>query len=214
MVINLSVKNQNLIKESEVIGVEMSQDYIQCKFVFLTADWNDTDRTAVFKNSKNGKLFEVMLENDACMIPWEVLTDSGHVNISVYGVKGTYRITSTIVSFSVEKTLFGGLKGKDPSLTVYEQLLNRLHEKADNIEIDEDGFLRLMSGKCPIGERLRIPASGVGGREIELRNNNVAIQWRYTDSNEWMDLVTFSELIGNALDFRVRDDGHLIVTIG
>lgn len=214
MVINLSVKNQNLIKESEVIGVEMSQDYIQCIFVFLTADWNDTDRTAVFKNSKSGKIYEVILDNDACMVPWEILTDSGHVSISVYGVKGTYRITSTIVSFSVEKTLFGGLKGKVPSLTVYEQLLNRLHEKADNIEIDEDGFLRLMSGSCPIGDRLRLPASSVGGREIELRNNKVAIQWRYTDSNEWMDLITFSELMENTLDFRVRDDGHLIVTIG
>lgn len=214
MVIDLSVKNQKLIKESEISSVEMSQDYIQCKFAFLTSDWDNTDRTAVFKNSKTGKLYETMLEDDQCIVPWEVLTNNGSVGISVYGTNGTYRITSTIVSFSVEKTLFGGVKNKEPSLTVYEQLINRLHEKADGMELDEDGFLQLMSGKCPIGSRLRLQVASNGGREIELRNNGSAIQWRYTDSNNWAELITLEELLGNTLNFSVREDGHLIVTIG
>lgn len=214
MLINLSVKNQTLMKESEISSVEMSQDYIQCKFTFLTPDWDNTDRTAVFKNSRVGKLYEAMLEDDQCIIPWEVLTNNGSVGISVYGTNGTYRITSTIVSFSVEKTLFGGAQSKEPSLTVYEQILRRLHEKADSINLDEDGFLQLMSGKCPIGSRLRLPVADNGGREIELRNNGSAIQWRYTDSNDWTELITLEELIGNALNFSVREDGHLIVKIG
>lgn len=216
MVINLSVKNQTLIKECECSSVEMSQNYIECKFAFLTSDWDGTDRTAIFKNAKTGDPYEVMLENDACTVPWEVLTTNGSVNISVYGTKGEegYRITTTIVSFSVAKTLFGGIKGKQPSLTVYEQLLNRLHKKADNIGIDEEGFLQLMSGDCPVGSRIRLPSESTGGREIELRNNGETIQWRYTNSNEWKDLIALDELIGNNLNFKVREDGHLIVTIG
>lgn len=214
MVINLSVKNQTLIKENECSSVEMSQNYIECKFAFLTSDWDGTDRMAIFKNAKTGEPYEVMLENDTCTIPWEVLTTSGNVNISVYGTKGTYRITSTIVSFTLGKTLFGGIKGKQPSLTVYEQLLNRLHKKADNIKIDEEGFLQLMSGDCPVGSRIRLPSAGTGGREIELRNNGEAIQWRYTDSNDWMELIAIEELVGNNLNFKVREDGHLVVTIG
>ena len=216
MVINLSVKNQTLIKECECSSVEMSQNYIECKFAFLTSDWDGTDRTAVFKNAKTGDPYEVMLENDTCTVPWEVLTTNGSVNISVYGTKGEegYRITTTIVSFSVSKTLFGGVKGKQPSLTVYEQLLNRMHKKADNIQIDEDGFLQLMSGDCMVGSRIRLPSESTGGREVEIRNNGEAIQWRYTDSNEWIDLIALEELLGNNLDFKVREDGHLIVTIG
>lgn len=214
MVINLSVKNQMLIKESEISSVEMSQEYIRCKFTFLTHDWDKTDRTAVFKNSKTGKLYETLLEDDQCVVPWEVLTNNGAVGISVYGTSGTYRITSTIVSFSVEKTLFGGVEGKEPSLTVYEQLLNRLHGKADNITLDEDSFLQLMSGKCPVGNRLRLPAAENSGREIELKNNGSAIQWRYTDSNNWKELITLEELLGNTLNFRVNEDGHLVVKIG
>ncbi len=214
MLINMSVKNQTLIKESGHSCVEMSQDYVECKFSFLTPDWEGTDRTAVFKNAKTGNMYEVMLEDDGCIMPWEVLTANGNVNISVYGTKGTYRITTTIVSISVGKTLFNGTKGKEPTLTVYEQILSRLHKKADNISIDEDGFLQLMSEECPVGNRIRLPSEGTMGREIELRNSGKEIQWRYTDSNDWKVLITTEELLGDNLGFNVREDGHLIVTIG
>lgn len=90
------------------------------------------------------------------------------------------------------------------------QVLEKLDAKADKIDL-VDGELILKSGGTELGKRIRLPT---GGREIELRNNGTAIQWRYTDSNEWMELVTMEALVGNALDFNVREDGHLIVTLG
>lgn len=38
--------------------------------------------------------------------------------------------------------------------------------------------------------------SGSDGREIELRNSGVAIQWRYVGQEQWTDLVHLSEITG------------------
>lgn len=96
-----------------------------------------------------------------------------------------------------------------PEKNLLRQLMEELEKKADNAKII-DGALQLLSGEKEIGDRIRLP-SGNGGREVELRNNGTAIQWRYTDSNEWRDLITVEELKGKdgvTPDFEIRD-GHL-----
>ncbi|WP_418751078.1 hypothetical protein [Frisingicoccus sp.] len=79
---------------------------------------------------------------------------------------------------------------------------------ADDITMNDDGSLQLLSQGRPIGERLRINTSS--GREVELRNDGTAIAWRYTDSNEWTELLLLEDLKVKAPDFEIRD-GHLIV---
>lgn len=74
--------------------------------------------------------------------------------------------------------------------------------------MNDDGSLQLLSQGRPIGERLRINTSS--GREVELRNDGTAIAWRYTDSNEWTELLLLEDLKVKAPDFEIRD-GHLIV---
>ena len=90
--------------------------------------------------------------------------------------------------------------------------MDELKGKADNIQA-AGGYLQLLSGATPIGDRVRLPAgSGGAAREIELRNNGTAIEWRYTDSNEWTVLIQMSVLRGKdgkTPEFELRD-GHLI----
>ena len=91
------------------------------------------------------------------------------------------------------------------------ELMDEMKQKADNIQA-ADGYLQLLSNATPIGDRVRIPA-GTGGaaREIELRNSGTAIEWRYTDSNEWTALIQVSELRGKdgqTPEFELRE-GHL-----
>ena len=92
------------------------------------------------------------------------------------------------------------------------KILDEIKGKADNLK-GKDGYIQLLSGAVPIGDRVRIPAgSGGVAREIELRNNGYAIEWRYTDSNEWTELIQISELRGKdgeTPEFEIRD-GHLI----
>lgn len=102
-------------------------------------------------------------------------------------------------------------KPGDYSTSEEKDLLRRLIEelsgKADGIIYDEkERYIQLASKGTPIGERIRYPTGG--GREIELKNNGLALQWRYTDSNEWYTLANIDELRGKAPEFEVRN-GHL-----
>ena len=90
------------------------------------------------------------------------------------------------------------------------QLMEQVKGKADSMTLDESGeYLQLTSEGKPVGDRIRLTVAA--GREIELKNSGTAIQWRYTDSNEWTDLVLLDEIRGKegaVPEFEVRD-GHL-----
>ena len=91
-----------------------------------------------------------------------------------------------------------------------ENILRKLMEiKADNLAI-KDEYLQLMSAGRLIGERVRLPTAE-GTREIELKNDGTAIKWRYTDSNEWKELIKLEDIRGKdgqTPEFEIRE-GHL-----
>lgn len=87
-------------------------------------------------------------------------------------------------------------------------LQEKIKGKADNLEVDGE-YLQLISDGVPIGNRIRLP--DIAGREIELKNNGEAICWRYTDSNEWYELIKLLDLRGKdgiTPELEIRD-GHL-----
>ena len=89
-----------------------------------------------------------------------------------------------------------------------KDIIDKLNKKADNLKF-EDGYLQLLSDTLPVGERIRLGQSS--GREIELKNDGAAICWRYTDSNEWTELVKLNDLKGKdgeTPEFEIRE-GHL-----
>lgn len=94
--------------------------------------------------------------------------------------------------------------------SLLRQVLDQLALKADDLSL-VDGLLQLTANGQGIGTKIRLPSGTSGGREVELRNNGTAIQWRYTDSNDWTDLVSLEDLrgpAGESPEFEVRD-GHL-----
>ena len=89
-----------------------------------------------------------------------------------------------------------------------QEVLKELRCRADDITLKED-ILQLMSGGQAIGSRIRLP---IREREIEMQKTSTAIEWRYTDSNEWNRLVALEDIRGPAgetPEFEIRD-GHLI----
>lgn len=87
------------------------------------------------------------------------------------------------------------------------QILKELENKADDLSLQED-VLQLMSGDKPTGTKVRLP---IREREIEMRNTGTAIEWRYTDSNDWNSLIILEDIRGPAgetPEFEIRD-GHL-----
>ena len=122
MIFHLTVTNQELVLKESVSSVEENQNYIQCVFEFTTEDWNDTVKTAYFRNPKTGIVTSQILSGDQCMIPPESLSDEGYVQFSVAGEKEGYRITSTIVQFFNRPTVYGG-DPSDPTPSQYEQII-------------------------------------------------------------------------------------------
>ena len=122
MIFHLTVTNQELVLKESVSSVEENQNYIQCVFDFTTEDWDDTVKTAYFRNPKTGIVTSQMLSGDRCTIPPESLSDEGYVQFSVAGEKERYRITSSIVQFFNRPTVYGG-DPSDPTPTQYEQIV-------------------------------------------------------------------------------------------
>lgn len=123
MILNLKVDGQTLTLPEDSLGmVEKTLNYVKCVFDFTSEEWNETIKTAYFRNEKTGETASKILQNNECMIPHEVLEDEGYVSFSVVGEKENYRITSSAVSFFNNPTVYDG-EPSDPTPTEYEQII-------------------------------------------------------------------------------------------
>lgn len=207
-VLTFDVTNQIITRTDSFPVVAKSRNYLKARFTFATPEWTEP-KTALFE--RDGKCWAQLLEEDACLVPWEFL-DAGAAGYGRVSVFSGDLVTANQESVYIASSGYRGWEtSRPPSEDVYQQILNRLEKKADSLELEE-GWLSLLAGGTRIGERIRLPSGGEGsGREIELKNNGTAIQWRYTDSNDWQDLVLLEELKGKdgqTPAFEIRD-GHL-----
>ena len=118
--------------------------------------------------------------------------------------------TVRIIELPVKKREQPGDYSPPSGKNLLRQVLESLEKKADNMTVI-DGELQLLSGDTPVGNRVRMETAA--GKEIEIRNDGTSIQWRYTDQNEWKELIPLADLKGEdgkPPEFEIRE-GHLIV---
>lgn len=118
--------------------------------------------------------------------------------------------TVRIIELPVKKREQPGDYSKPSGKNLLRQVLESLEKKADNMTVI-DGELQLLSGDTPVENRVRMETAA--GKEIEIRNDGTSIQWRYTDQNEWKELIPLADLKGEdgkPPEFEIRE-GHLIV---
>lgn len=118
--------------------------------------------------------------------------------------------TVRIIELPVKKREQPGDYSTPSGENLLRQVLESLEKKADNMTVI-DGELQLLSGDTPVGNRVRMETAA--GKEIEIRNDGTSIQWRYTDQNEWKELIPLADLKGEdgkPPEFEIRE-GHLIV---
>ena len=139
-------------------------------------------------------------------IPDELLKKSGRITVYIYTATKDEGKTIRTIRLPVKARERPEDYESPTDKNLLRMLIEELEEKADNLKI-ENGILQLFSGKKKIGEGVRIQS---GESEIEFKNNGTAIQWRYTNSNEWKDLVLLSELTAKSPEFEIRE-GHLII---
>lgn len=139
-------------------------------------------------------------------IPDKLLKKSGRITVYIYTATKDEGKTIRTIHLPVKARERPEDYDSPTDKNLLRMLIEELEEKADNLKI-ENGILQLFSGKKKIGEGVRIQS---GESEIEFKSNGTAIQWRYTNSNEWKDLVLLSELAAKSPEFEIRE-GHLII---
>ena len=127
--LNFIVNGQNLTKKEKFETVSMTAGYLEAKFEFATDDWEGTTKTAIFKSGDIIK--SVVLSSDSCMIPEDILKNTGLIYVSVYGEKDdAYRITTSIEMFRQNGTLYedqSALGGEDSDESL-DEIASQLDE--------------------------------------------------------------------------------------
>ena len=131
--IKAKITGQKIEANFDTVASE-SKNYLKVNFSF-SDDWDGYAKTAVFKSADETNSIGVVLENDECTVPYEIIYESGF-SLSVYGIKGDSRITTTESFIWVQKSGFTENSTEPASLsqTEYEQIVSIMQE---NKEISE-----------------------------------------------------------------------------
>ncbi len=94
--------------------------------VEFSSHWDCFEKTAVFYRSEDS-VYHVMMEDDTCLVPCEVLADAGTFYFGVMGVQGDTVRTSDLVRYTVRKgAVTEDTAVSDPTPDIYSQLLVRI----------------------------------------------------------------------------------------
>lgn len=104
--------------------------------------WESFTKTAVFYREIT-KPYQVVLKDDECLIPHEVMTTAGRIYIGVFGVKGDKVKTSEVVFYDIGTGVmtFGSIS--EPSDEIWQQILAELgniRELAEQMKLDQEAF--------------------------------------------------------------------------
>ena len=149
--IEFNVRHQMISRVDDFRPAEKSSKYLIAKFNFNTSDWDNTVKTAIFKNKAQKKEYKVILIDGQCEVPWESISEEGKCEVSVYGVNEKYRITTNIGTFKIYPTLSGGSKIKDLTPSLYEQLLEKIINISKDILVDDEMSI---SSKNPVQNKV------------------------------------------------------------
>ena len=122
--LTFSVNKQIITRTDVDKPVSNSVDYLEATFSF-SSDWDSTMKTAIFKRGL-ATIKAVVLENDSCLVPWEIIHENGF-QVSVIGVGNGQRITTNAIFVDIKAS--GPLTGDAPTPftpSQYEQIMSIL----------------------------------------------------------------------------------------
>ena len=190
--LRFSVKNQIITRTNEFRVVARSRNYLYAQFDFATNEWQGV-KTALFYHAKLDKPKPAILDdNNVCQVPWEWL-DLDETTFGTVSIFCGDLVTANVALVEILKSGYAeGGEIKPPTPDVYAQLTALIQQQIDSLnsaELDyvEQELALLLNGEVKTSVKLK---------EVELRNDGVAIQWKYKSDAEWQNLVLLSDLKG------------------
>lgn len=120
--INVQVVDQTLqvVNNPKIASGGQQENEMQFDFCSL---WGGYSKTAVFYRNEE-TVYNVILVDDKCIVPDEVLTEEGTFYFGVYGVNGVVRRTTEVKQYEVVKGSFvAGDTPGEPTPDIYQQIL-------------------------------------------------------------------------------------------
>ena len=150
---NLAAVGKVKIASGDINSVQLAVDFDSAWDEFVA-------RTATFHTSKDSTVHEMLLTDDMCIIPHEVLAESCTLFIGVRGAKvdGSAVKTSTLAKYNVVEGAAPGYTTIKPTMDLYQQYLAAMQEGIDPLfsaykaNTDKyfaekfEGFIDFMSG--------------------------------------------------------------------
>lgn len=91
--------------------------------------WDDHAKTAIFYRNEDEVYYQLLDENDSCLIPNEVLREKGVIYIGVFGTLGDKTITSQVLTYRIQEgAITENLKPADPTPAIYDQILSYFND--------------------------------------------------------------------------------------
>lgn len=113
---------------------------VRVEFTFDSM-WDGYGKTAIFYRDKS-QVLHVLLEDNACVVPWSVMGKPGKLYVGVYGANGETTRTSEVLALHVAQGAILGASDMDPTPDVYQQMLSeydRLDKRVTNLSTLKEG---------------------------------------------------------------------------
>lgn len=121
MNLSFEITNQLIRRTDKNTVVADSKNYLYATFTF-SDEWQGV-KTAIF--SHGGEKYHVLLENDMCLVPWEVIKQ-GILGVSVFCGD---LITSSTVYITINKSGYSdGGTPSEPTPDIYSQIISMIND--------------------------------------------------------------------------------------
>lgn len=123
LTLDFRIIHQSIWLEKKMRIVSGSKNFVEARFIFSN-EWNDLTKTAIFKRGES--VFHVILEDNRCMVPYEVMKDSGEFSVSIFA--GDLITADSVPVIVIQSGYEDGGEPLPPTPTVYEQIIKMLEE--------------------------------------------------------------------------------------
>lgn len=130
------VTHQTINRIDTFKPVADSRNYLSAHFDFLTNEWTGSI-TVIF--TKDNASYKVLLdENNECLVPWELLVDSGDLYVSCY-CNNLVTATSSRITVVNSGYVEDGENTEPPTPNIYDQIIGKLDELKEDLTIIDGG---------------------------------------------------------------------------
>ena len=206
---NFTVTGQRLVSDNCDLYVSRSVDIYEAVFAF-DESWDGFSKTAVFQTNSETAI-EVILVDDSCTIPHEVLAVSGQMRIGVYGVKDEM-VMPTVWGQAVRVHLGTptGSIGTEPTPSIYAQILELANDAKDTADEAYDKAETAQDSAKSYAEESEAWAVGQrDGQDVPSSDETY-----HNNSKYWADVAQIGAEESGYAWFEVnQSDGEMYVTI-